>query len=155
MHTQNILSAIASLLFILPANAQAPPNQAPSPTKPTPNTTPKITPDPPKDQPEDPSFEQIFKRSRTTQGVQRIIVPWSIDTQTQGQILVVFSTDNISSLRVQSTTLLSNLAEVVRPEILEKLKAAIDAEKNLSLDVLRENGLKAIFDERRLGMKNK
>jgi outer membrane usher protein len=150
MHTKNILSAIASLLLVLPANAQAPPNQAPSPTKPAPTTTPKIAPDPPKDQPEDPSFEQIFKRSRTTQGVQRIIVPWSIDTQTQGQILVVFSTDNISSLRVQSTTLLANLAEVIRPEILEKLKAAIDAEKNLSLNALRENGLKAIFDERRL-----
>jgi hypothetical protein len=42
MHTKNILSAIASLLFILPANAQAPPNQAPSPTKPEPTTTPKI-----------------------------------------------------------------------------------------------------------------
>ncbi len=95
-------------------------------------------------------FEQVFKRSRTTQGVQRLIVPWSIDNQSKGQIFVLFIPSSTSGLKIQSAPLLLSLAEIIRPEILEKIQAAVDSEKNISIEALRQNGLEAIFDERRL-----
>ncbi|OYQ65938.1 hypothetical protein B9G53_05920 [Pseudanabaena sp. SR411] len=150
--TKNILFAIVSLALLFPTSALAqsnPVNPTPSaPDKPNsePQTAPKIEPDPS----EDELFEQVFKRARTTQGVQRLIVPWSIDNQSKGQIFVLFIPSSTSGLKIQSAPLLSSLAEIIRPEILEKLQAAVDTERNISIEALRQNGLEAIFDERRL-----
>ncbi len=147
---KNILFAIASLVLIFPKSALAQTDSIkqspPIPVKPNTETTTKIEADPP----EDALFEQVFKRSRTTQGLQRLIVPWSIDNQSKGQILVLFVPSSTSGIKIQSSPLLTSLAEIVRPEILEKLQTSIDTERNISIDALRQNGLEAIFDERRL-----
>ncbi|GBO53301.1 hypothetical protein APA_1208 [Pseudanabaena sp. lw0831] len=147
---KNILFAIASLVLISPTSALAQTDSVkqspPTPVKPNTEATPKIESDPP----EDALFEQVFKRSRITQGVQRLIVPWSIDNQSKGQIFVLFLPSSASGIKIQSAPLLTNLAEIVRPEILEKLQASVDTERTISIDTLRQNGLEAIFDERRL-----
>ena len=106
----------------------------------------KIEPDPP----EDELFQQVFKKPRAAQGNQRLTVPWSIDGQIKGQIPVLLESGNRAKIRINSTVLLTNLKEVVRHEVIEKLQAGIDSEKNIAIDLLRENGLKAIFDERKL-----
>ena len=149
---KSILFALTSLALVFPTSALAQANPVkqtplvPSTPNPETQTLPKIEPDPP----EDELFEQVFKRSRTTQGLQRIIVPWSIDNQSKGQILVLFMPSSASGVKIQSIPLLVSLAEIIRPEILEKIQASVDAEKNISIDALRQNGLEVIFDERRL-----
>lgn len=149
---KSILFALTSLALVFPTSALAQANPVkqtplvPSTPNPETQTLPKIEPDPP----EDELFEQVFKRSRTTQGLQRIIVLWSIDNQSKGQILVLFMPSSASGVKIQSIPLLVSLAEIIRPEILEKIQASVDAEKNISIDALRQNGLEVIFDERRL-----
>ncbi|MFN9762135.1 MAG: fimbria/pilus outer membrane usher protein [Pseudanabaena sp.] len=106
----------------------------------------KIAPDPP----EDALFEQVFKRPQSPQGNQRLTVSWSIDGQFKGRIPILLEANNRSKIRINSTILLDNLKEVARPEVLDKLQAGLDKEKNIAIDLLRENGLKAIFDDRKL-----
>jgi outer membrane usher protein len=106
----------------------------------------KIAPDPP----EDGLFQQVFKRPQSPQGNQRLTVSWSIDGQFKGRIPILLEANNRSKIRINSTILLDNLKEVARPEVLDKLQAGLDREKNIAIDLLRENGLKAVFDERKL-----
>ncbi len=106
----------------------------------------KIAPDPP----EDELFQQVFKKPRAAQGNQRLTVPWSIDGQIKGQIPVLLESGDRTKIRINSTVLFANLKQVVRSEILEKLQVGIDSEKNIAIELLRQNGLKAVYDDRKL-----
>ncbi len=85
-------------------------------------------------------------------GAQRIPVPFVINGEEQGQLVVLLRPGGSPAVRLQAAPFLKKTATLVRPDIQAKLQAAVDADGNLSLDVLRQNGLGAIFDERRLDL---
>jgi len=121
---------------------QSPAEKQPQPPSPVESTTPA--------QNQDELFETIFGQPRTRDGVQRVVVPFLINGQESGQVLVLFSPGSITTVRFQAVSFLAQTAEILRPDIQEKLQAAVDSEGNLTLEVLRQNGLEAIFDERQL-----
>lgn len=98
----------------------------------------------------DELFDKVFGQPRTRGGVQQVVVPFFINEQESGQVLVLFSPGSIAAVRFQAASFLTQIAEILRPDIQEKLKTAVDSEGNLTLEVLRQNGLEAIFDERQL-----
>ncbi|MBC8123563.1 MAG: fimbrial biogenesis outer membrane usher protein [Gemmatimonadaceae bacterium] len=95
---------------------------------------------------EEELFERAFGRSRTTR--QPVPAQLSIDGKNQDEILVVPASEE-EAVRLQATVLVQ-LAKLVQPETLERLRAAVDAEGNLTMKALRQNGLDALFDTRRL-----
>ena len=80
----------------------------------------------------------------------RVVVSFLINGEEQGQILIVLSPGGTPEVRFQAGAFLEKTAEIVRPDIQEKLRAAVDKEGNLTLEVLRQNGLEATFDQREL-----
>ncbi|XGW00300.1 MAG: fimbria/pilus outer membrane usher protein [Leptolyngbya sp. BL-A-14] len=117
-------------------------------TKPTAQSQPETVP--PGTPTEDELFEQVFKRPRVLKGTQRLPIPFSINGEEQGQLFVLLTPGGTPAVRLQAAPFLQKIATLVRPDIQSKLQAAVDSEGNLSLEVLRESGLGAIFDDRRL-----
>lgn len=111
---------------------------------PQPETTPQQTPS------EDELFEQVFKRPRVPKGTQRLPIPFLINGEEQGQLLVFLTPGGTPAVRLQAAPLLQKTATLVRPDIQAKLQSAVDPEGNLALDILSQNGMGAIFDDRRL-----
>ncbi|AFZ12410.1 fimbrial biogenesis outer membrane usher protein [Crinalium epipsammum PCC 9333] len=139
-------------------NAQAQPStptesqpQQPSPVENQPaSPTPSKPSTPVPEKQDDDLFQRIFGRPRTSGSVQRVVVSFLINGEEQGQILIVLSPGGTPEVRFQAGAFLEKTAEIVRPDIQEKLRAAIDKEGNLTLEVLRQNGLEATFDQREL-----
>jgi outer membrane usher protein len=117
---------------------------------PRPATSPPPAISPPETVTDDKLFEQVFGRPRLPQGAQRIPIPFVINGEDQGQLLVLLMPGGTPTVRLQAAPFLKKTAALIRPEIQANLQAAVDSEGNLSLDVLRQNGLGTIFDERRL-----
>jgi len=107
-------------------------------------------PQTPTNQNADELFETIFGQPQTRGSVPRVIVPFFINDQESGQVLVLLSPGNIATVRFQAAPFLTQTAKVLRPDIQQKLQSAVDSEGNLTLEVLRQNGLEATFDDRKL-----
>jgi outer membrane usher protein len=95
---------------------------------------------------EDQIFEEVFGQRRNRS--QKVIVPFFIDEQQRGQVLLTLGAS--PAVRIQAAPLLTETAKVIRPDIQETLTSAVDAEGNLSLEVLQQNGLLATFDRAKL-----
>ena len=106
-------------------------------------------PQPSSTESEDELFERIFGSPRNVTA-QQLNVPFFVDDQLQGQILVLTATAATPIARLQATFLLEKLQDTVRPDILQELTASVDSAGNLSLSALQQAGLVATFDERRL-----
>jgi len=124
------------------------PSQSPSTSPPTPPAKPPANPGeiPPTD---DELFERTFGRPRPS-GTQQLPVPLFINGQEQGELIILLTPGGLPAVRLQAAPFLVEAAEVVRPDVLDKLKAAVAEDGTLSLEALRQSGLEAIFDERRL-----
>ncbi|MBE9058942.1 fimbria/pilus outer membrane usher protein [Sphaerospermopsis sp. LEGE 08334] len=118
-------------------------NSAPSLGQDSPSPSPSLAPE---KQSQDPTFEEIFKKPRNEN--QRVIVPFFIDGQQRGQVLLTLG--NSPTVRIQAAPLLAETEKVIRPDIQGKLTSAVDNEGNLSLEILLENGLQATFDRSKL-----
>ena len=101
----------------------------------------------------DKLFETIFGQPRTHDSIPRVVVPFFINDQESGQVLVLLSPGNVATVRFQAAPLFTQTAKILRSDIQQKLQAAVDSEGNLTLDVLRQNGLEATFDDRQLELR--
>jgi outer membrane usher protein len=108
-----------------------------------PASSPNVSPE---TQNQEPTFEDIFGKPRDQ--AQKVIVPFFIDGQQRGQILLTLG--NIPAVRIQAAPLLTETEKVVREDTQAKLNEAVDTEGNLSLEVLQQNGLQATFDRSKL-----
>jgi outer membrane usher protein len=93
-------------------------------------------------QPEKPS------KSFSTSSVQRIIVPFLINGEEKGQVLVFLSGNN--TITFQASPILQQTAEILIDEIQQKLQVAVDSQGNLTLEAFTKNSLEATFDSRKL-----
>jgi outer membrane usher protein len=98
---------------------------------------------------DDELFQRTFGRPRP-KGTQQIPVPFYINGQEQGQLIILLAPGGLPAVRFQATPFLKKVTEFVRSDVVDKLTASIDPEGNLSLEALRQAGLEAVFDERRL-----
>lgn len=116
---------------------------------PAPNSTPQ-TENPDITNPDtinpDTTFEDIFGKPRQTN--LKVIVPFFIDGQQRGQLLV--SLENLPVINIQATPLLTQTAKLIRPDTQATLVSAVDTAGNISLDILRQNGLAVTFDRTKL-----
>jgi len=94
-------------------------------------------------------FESIFGRPQNHKNTQ-VVVPFFINEQEQGQILILFSPSEPSQISWQAQLFLEKTAGIVRPDIQEQLEAAVDSEGKLSIAALHQIGLIANFDQRQL-----
>lgn len=97
---------------------------------------------------EDDLFEQIFGRPRPQD--QTIPVPFSINDQRRGQAIVAISGGRAS--RVQGAPVLEQTRDLLQPEIQAQLEASADEAGFLSLELLQQVGLTAIFDQSQLAL---
>ena len=109
----------------------------------SPSPSPTLAPE---TQNPDPTFEDIFGKPRNQ--AQKVIVPFFIDGQKRGEVLLTLG--NISEVQIQAAPLLTETEKVIRPDTQTKLTNAVDIEGNLSLEILRQNGLEATFDRSKL-----
>lgn len=109
----------------------------------SPSPSPNV---PPETQNQEPTFEDIFGKPRDQ--TEKVIVPFFVDGQQRGQVLLILG--NIPAVRIQAAPLLTETGKVVREDIQAKLTNAVDAEGNISLEVLQQNGLQATFDYAKL-----
>lgn len=158
---RSIILLLPSVVFLVPALELA---QAQSKQPSLPKVQPElpiraeVQPEPPipAKQPapavenQDELFEEVFGKPRTRDGVERLVVPFFINEQDQGQVIILLSPGGIPAVRLQAAPFLEKAAEILRPDIQEKLQAAVDREGNLTLEVLQQNGLEATFDQRQL-----
>ncbi|NET07453.1 MAG: fimbrial biogenesis outer membrane usher protein [Symploca sp. SIO2B6] len=100
----------------------------------------------------DQLFEQVFGNPRN-RGVQQVIVPFFINDQQQDQVLVLLEPHGLPAVRWQAATFLEKLEEIVRPDIINNLQAAVDNQGNITLESLQEHGLDATFNERDLQLR--
>lgn len=101
----------------------------------------------------DKLFETIFGQPKTREHIAQVVVPFFINEQQSGEVLVLLSPGNIATVRFQAAPLLTQTAKILRSDIQQKLQAAVDSEGNLTLEVLRQNGLEATFDDRQLELR--
>jgi outer membrane usher protein len=148
-----LLYSLGFLAVSTPAFAQDRSNQLP-PAENQPALPSAVDQQPEKPTPaadnEDELFEKVFGHPRTQSSPQRILVPLIVNDQKQGEILVLVSPGNVPAVRFQAVPFFTQIAEILRPDIQEKLQTAVDKEGNLTLEVLRQNGLTATFDDRQL-----
>lgn len=146
---------LGSILFLplSPSSAQS----APEPSPPADSQLQPVT----ASQPESPTspadnqdelFEKIFGRPRQGDRPQRVIVPLFINEQQQGQVAVLVSPGGDPKVRLQAAPFLDKISPIVRPDIQTKLRAGVE-EGYLALEVLLQNGLEAIFDQRQLELR--
>lgn len=103
---------------------------------------------PPNPGAEDALFEQIFGRPRPQD--QTIPVPFWINDQRRGQAIVVLSGGRASL--VQAAPVLDQTRDLLQPELQAQLEASVDEAGFLSLDLLQQVGLTAIFDQSQLAL---
>ncbi|KOR33779.1 fimbrial assembly protein [Planktothricoides sp. SR001] len=108
-----------------------------------PSSSPNVPPD---TQNQEPTFEGIFGKPRDQ--TEKVIAPFFVDGQQRGQVLLILG--NIPAVRIQAAPLLTETGKVVREDTQAKLTDAVDAEGNISLEVLQQNGLQATFDYAKL-----
>lgn len=133
-----------------PQQAESPSKTEPPVSTPQvvpPGTMPVLTPSPSSD------FEKIFGHPRSSEKVQRTIVPLFLNDELSEQTLVLLSPGSAAPVRVQAVPFLRQTLAVVRSDIQAKLQAQIDQEGALSLEAIRQAGLGAIFDDRRLELR--
>jgi outer membrane usher protein len=96
-------------------------------------------------------FVQVF-RPEKPQREQQIIVPLVVQDQDRGEIWIVVGADPAEA-RVQATSLIDKLRDLLRPEILTELAGKADREGTLSMGTLQGVGLEAAFDQRTLELR--
>lgn len=84
----------------------------------------------------------------TPSEVQRVFVPFLINDEERGQILVFLPPDQ--PIQFQSAPILQQTAEILIEDIQQKLRAAVSSEGSLTLEAFTKNGLGAVFDQRKL-----
>ena len=94
---------------------------------------------------------QTLSQTSTRQGKPspkntQVIVPFLINGQEQGQVLIQLLSDN--RFTFQGKTVFDALASVVIEEVKQKLAVALDKNQDLTLEDLNNTGLNAIFDPR-------
>ena len=94
-------------------------------------------------------FEHVFGRPRNAAS-QQIVVPFWIEDERQGQLFVLTATDQSPIVRLQAAPLLEKLKDRVRIDVAQQLSAAVDGDGYIPLNALKQVGLEASFDERRL-----
>lgn len=158
LHKQLIQLRLSSLLvgsiLVLastPTSAQSIPNSQPQRSPATDNQPQQPTS---LEDDQDELFEKIFGRPRQSDRPQQVIVPLFINEQQQGQISVLVSPGGDPEVRLQAAPFLEKTAPVIQPNLQEKLRAAVD-KGYLALEVLLQNGLEAIFDQRQLELRVK
>ena len=97
----------------------------------------------------DALFERVFGRPRQLQP-QQVVVPYLINGQPQGEVLVNLELGTQTIVRWPASEFLSKLAQLVRPDLLSNLTAAVDPNGFLTLETLQNNGLDATFDSQKL-----
>jgi hypothetical protein len=75
-----------------------------------------------------------------------------VENRSRTDIQVIIST-NREDLKLQAAPLLQELTPLLRPELLQQLQAATDAQGNLRLPTLQAVGLEAVFDEEKLELR--
>ncbi len=133
---------VGAFLILLATVTIASPAIGQTPAPPPPAASPPPLTD-------DELFERTFGRPRP-RGAQQIPVPFFINGQEQGELIILLTPGGLPAVRLQAAPFLVKIAEVVRPDVLDRLKAAIAPDGTLSLEALRQSGLEAVFDERRL-----
>ncbi|MFH7243457.1 MAG: fimbria/pilus outer membrane usher protein [Spirulina sp.] len=97
---------------------------------------------------DDALFEQIFGRPRPRD--QSIPVPFWINDQRRGQAIVVISGGRASL--VQAAPVLDQTRDLLQPDLQAQLEASVDEAGFLSLGLLQQVGLTAIFDQSQLAL---
>ena len=153
---------LGSLIFLSPTSAlgqtpsepsisgDAQPQPSPPAANPSAPPTSSTPPTPAPEKQDDGDFQRIFGRPRNAGGAQRAVVSFFINEQEQGQLLILLSPGGTPEVRFQAAPFLEKTAEIVRPDIQEKLRASVDSQGNLTLEALRQNGLEATFDRQQL-----
>lgn len=129
---------VAGLLLMVPAWGQEP--------------SPPAQPSPPETDGED-LFQRIFGQPRTLGEAQPVVVPFFLDGQEQGQVLVLFTPGGKPRVLFQAAPFLVKAESLLRPELQSQLQSLVDRQGNLSLADLLAVGLVASFDERRLELR--
>jgi outer membrane usher protein len=80
--------------------------------------------------------------------IQRVLVPFFIDGEEKGQILVFLLPNN--QIAFQAAPILQQTAEILIDEIQQRLESAVNNEGNLTLEAFTQNGLEATFARRKL-----
>src|ERR1051325_9830488 len=84
--------------------------------------------------------------------VVNITVPLYVEKRSPVDIQITIAT-NREDLKLQAPPLLQELEPLLRPELLQQLRSAADAQGNLRLQALKELGLDAVFDEGKLELR--
>jgi len=82
-----------------------------------------------------------------------VVVPFFLDEQEQGQVLVLFTPGGEPQVRFQAAPFLAKTESLLRPELQSRLRSCVDRQGNLSLADLLAVGLIASFDERQLELR--
>ncbi len=91
-------------------------------------------------------FERIFGRPPPQN--QTIAVPFFINDQPQGQVIVVIAEGSAS--QVQAAPVLDKTASILQPDVQSQLSAIADSEGYLPLDQLQQLGIAVVFDQTQL-----
>jgi outer membrane usher protein len=95
---------------------------------------------------EEELFERVFGTPPPQS--QAVAVPFFINDQPQGQVIVVAAGGRAS--RVQAPPLLASTAPILQPVWQNQLIAAVDGDGYLALDQLQQIGIDVIFDQSKL-----
>jgi len=95
---------------------------------------------------EDELFERVFGRPRSHS--QAVTVPFFINDQPQGQVIVLASGGRAS--QIQAAPLLDSTAPILQADLQTRLVTAVDSEGYLALDQLQQLGMAVIFDQSQL-----
>lgn len=95
---------------------------------------------------EDEIFERVFGQPRPQS--QAITVPFFIDDQRQGQVVVMVAGSRAS--RVQAAPILEETADILQPDLQNQIETAVDDAGYITLDAFEQVGIAAIFDQRQL-----
>lgn len=80
--------------------------------------------------------------------VQRVFVPFFVNGEEKGQVLVFLVPDR--SISFQSAPILQQTREILIDEIQQELESAVTSDGNLTLEAFTNKGLEATFDLRKL-----
>ncbi|MBE9111161.1 hypothetical protein IQ273_17285 [Nodosilinea sp. LEGE 07298] len=91
-------------------------------------------------------FERVFGRPPAQD--QSISVPFFINDQSQGQVVVVIAEGSAS--QVQAGPILDKTASILQPDLQNQLVAIVDGDGYLPLDQLQQLGIAVVFDQTQL-----
>ncbi|MGK7874076.1 MAG: fimbria/pilus outer membrane usher protein [Xenococcaceae cyanobacterium] len=92
-------------------------------------------------------LKEIFNNSSSSE-IDRVFVTFLINGKEKGQVLIFISPDD--QISFQATPVLQQTVDILLEEVQQQLEAAVNPEGNLTLQSLREIGIEAEFDQRRL-----